>query len=66
MAYPYTRQHIYDLVQAPKVVRENTQLVVSGRGEAGATFDVNLDVVDGAFVDLRYLGKAADHCRPPT
>jgi len=66
MTYPYTRHQIQEFVQAPKIVRENTQLEVSKHGEHGARFDVNLDVPDGPFVDLRYLGKAADHREPPT
>jgi hypothetical protein len=64
MSYSYTRQQIHDFVQAPKVVRENTLLEVSKRGEKGAGFDVNLDLVDGPFVDLRYLGKAAEVDQP--
>lgn len=27
---------------------------------------MNLDLLDGPFVELRYLGKAADHTHPPT
>lgn len=66
MPYPYTRQQIHDFVQAPKVVRENTKLEVSKRGEKGAGFEVNLDLEDGPFVDLRYLGKATEVEQPPT
>ncbi len=47
-------------------MRENTRLEVSKRGEHGAGFDVNLDLVGGTFVDLRYLGKTADVSQPPT
>lgn len=53
-------------MQAPKVVRENKPLEVSARGERSAGFDVNLDLLDGPFVDLRYLGKAAELDQPPT
>ncbi len=66
MNYPYTRQQINDFVAAPKLVRENSPLNVERRGEHGAGFGVNLDLVDGVFVDLRYLGKAAELKAPPT
>ncbi|HEU5078817.1 MAG TPA: hypothetical protein VFT72_06370 [Opitutaceae bacterium] len=64
MGYPYTRHQINELVQASKRVRTNTRLEVSRRGELGAWFDVNLDLADGGFVDLRYLGKATDVSQP--
>ena len=66
MSYPYTRQQIHDFVQAHKAVRENTRLEVEKRGEQGAGFDVYLDLVDGPFGALRYLGKDPDHREPPT
>lgn len=66
MSYPYTRQQIHDFVTATKIVRENSPLKVEKRGERGANFDANLDLMDGPFVDLRYLGKAAQLNEPPT
>ena len=66
MPYPYPRPQIHAFVQAPKTVRENTRFAVSKRGEHGAGFDVNLDLLDGPFVDLRYLGKAGELSLPPT
>jgi hypothetical protein len=64
MPYPHSRHQIHELVQAPKVVRENARLVVEKHGEHGGKFDVNLDLMDGPFVDLRYLGKATDQRDP--
>ena len=64
MSYPHSRHQIHELVQAPKVVRENARLVVEKHGEHGGKFDVNLDLMDGPFVDLRYLGKATDQRNP--
>ncbi|MFH1500035.1 MAG: hypothetical protein ABII82_19675 [Verrucomicrobiota bacterium] len=66
MTYPYTPSHIHEFVQAAKVVRENTELSVVRRGDAGAGFDVTLDIVGGAYVDMRYLGKATDVSQPPS
>jgi hypothetical protein len=60
MTYPHSRHQIHELVQAPKVVRENSLLAVAAFGEHGGRFDVNLDLLEGPFVDLRYLGKATD------
>ncbi len=64
MSYPHTRHQIHELVKAPKVVRENSRLEVEAFGEHGGRFDVNLDLMDGPFVDLRYLGKATDQREP--
>jgi hypothetical protein len=64
MSYPHSRTQIHELVQAPKAVRENSLLAVTAFGEHGGRFDVNLDLVDGPFVDLRYLGKATDQREP--
>lgn len=64
MSYPHTRHQIHELVQAPKVVRENSRLEVESFGEHSGRFDVNLDLVDGPFFDLRYLGKATDQREP--
>jgi hypothetical protein len=64
MSYPYARHQIHEFVQAAKVVRENSPLVVEKHGEHGGKFDVYLDLRSGSFVDLRYLGKAADQRDP--
>lgn len=64
MSYPHSRNQIHELVQAAKVVRENSNLEVNVFGEHGGRFDVNLDVVGGSFIDFRYLGKATDQREP--
>jgi hypothetical protein len=66
MTYPYPRHRIQELVQAPKVVRENERLEIETKGEHGAAFGVNLDLLDGPYIELRYLGKAANHTQPAT
>ena len=66
MTYPYPRHRIQELVKAPKVVRENERLEIEPKGEHGAAFGVNLDLLDGPFVDFRYLGKATNHTQPTT
>jgi len=64
MSYPHTCHQIHELVQAPKVVRENARLQVEKYGEHGGKFDVHLDVVGREFFDVRYLGKATDQSKP--
>ena len=64
MSYPHTRHQINDLVQAPKVLRENSRLEVAKFGEHGGKFEVHLDIVGRGYIDLRYLGKATDQREP--
>ena len=64
MPFPYPSHRIHEFVKAPKVVREGDTLAVSRKGQRGAGFDVNLDLPDGAFVDLRYLGGSHDVALP--
>jgi hypothetical protein len=60
MKYGYPDHRIAELVAAPKCLREGDRLEVAKSGDKGGTFDANLDLLDGPFADLRYLGKAHD------
>ena len=64
MPFQYPSHRTHEFVKAPKVVRGGETFAVSIKGQRGATFDVNLDLLDGAFVDLRYLGGAHDVAAP--
>ena len=64
MPFPYPSRRIYEFVKAAKVVRYGETFTVSSKGHRGAGFDVNLDLLDGAFADLRYLGGAHDVAVP--
>jgi len=64
MPFPYPSHRIQEFVKARKVVRYGATFAVSRKGERGASFDVNLDLLDGAFADLRYLGGAYDVAVP--
>jgi hypothetical protein len=66
MNYPFPKHRIDELVASPKVIRENETLETQLKGDTGASFDVLLDLVDGPFVDFRYLGKAGNHQKPTT
>ena len=60
MKYPYSSHRISEMVAAPKCLRENETFEVMRRGSKGGAFDARLDLLDGPFVDLRYLGKTHD------
>ena len=64
MPFPYPSHRIHEFVKAPKIVRDGETFTVSSKGQRGAGFDVNLDLLDGAFVDLRYLGGTHDVALP--
>jgi len=67
MHYPYPSQRINEIVKAQKCVREGETFEVTTKGEHGAKFDVNLDLVDdGPFSDPRYLGGTHDVASPET
>ena len=63
MAYPIPTHRIHEIVAAPKCLRDGEILEVTAKGPFGAGFDVTLDLIDGPYVDLRYLGKAHDAAR---
>ena len=64
MPFLYPSHRIHEFIKAPKVVRDGENFTVSSKGQQGAGFDVNLDLLDGAFVDLRYLGGTHDVAVP--
>lgn len=59
MSFRYPRHRIHELVAARKAIFEGHQFEISVRGENAASFDTSLDLVDGPYVDLRFLGRAA-------
>lgn len=64
MSYPIPKHRIDEIVAAPKVRPETQPLKVEKHGEHGAKFQIVVDLMDGPFVDLRYLGKAAMLIKP--
>ncbi len=64
MSYPIPKHRIDEIVSAPKVRLETQPLKVEKHGEHGAKFHIVVDLMDGPFVDLRYLGKAAFLVKP--
>jgi hypothetical protein len=66
MHYRYPRHRIVEIVQAPKCPSDGAAIEIDQRGEHGQKFDATLDLVDGPFCDLRYLGKAGQADLPAT
>lgn len=66
MSFRHPRHRIQEIVQAPKCLTEGATLEVKTRGEHGLQFDCNVDLEDGSYFDLRYLGKAARTADPST
>ncbi len=66
MNFRYPRHQIQGIVSADKCLNEGRTLAVEARGEHGARFDTPLDLVDGPYTDLRYLGRAGRSSLPET
>ena len=71
MGFPIPSHRIHEIVRARKCVQDGKPLEVTDKGRTGKAFDELLDLVDGPFIDLRYLGKASDArgsrtSRPPS
>jgi hypothetical protein len=66
MSYPIPKHRIDEIVTAPKARPDNQPLSVEKQGEHGAKFTVWVDLVNGQFLDLRYLGKATILTQPPS
>ena len=58
MNYRHPRHRIEEIVKAPKCVSEGHVLDIEQRRGNGSKFDVPLDLIDGPFCDMRYLGRA--------
>jgi len=66
MHYRYPRHRIEEIIKDPKRLSEGQVLEVETSGNSGASFDVPVDLVDGPFCDLRYLGRAGRNKEPET
>lgn len=53
MSFRYKTAQIAEIVKAAKVLREGRSLVFRGYGEKSKSLDVDLDLKDGALLDLR-------------
>lgn len=53
-------------MSAPKKLRRGEPLQIQKRGERGAGFDADVDLSEGSFVDIRFLGRAGRLDGPDT
>lgn len=58
MSYRFPRHRILEIVSVAKALTEGQSVEPERVGEHGARFSAFLDLVDGPFVDLRFIGKA--------
>jgi len=58
MNFRYPSHRIAEIVNAPKCVTGSQPVQPEKKGTHGARFDIPLDLIDGPFADIRYLGKA--------
>ncbi len=65
MKYRYPRHRIEEIVRAPKCPSQGHSLQPR-QNKGGSAFDVQLDLLDGPFSDLRFLGRAGRTQQPET
>ena len=66
MNFRHPRHRIQEIIDSAKCLSEGHTLEVKARGEDGARFDVSVDLKDGPYCDLRYLGRAGRSDVPET
>lgn len=68
MNYPYPVHRIQELLHAPKCLPAGTTVETNktGRDKKGLEFETRPELIDGGFVDMRYLGKAPRLEEPET
>jgi len=65
MSYRFPPFRIHEIVRDEKCLTEGEVLIPPGKNSLPSSFGVNLDLVDGPFCDLRFLGKAV-HLNDPS
>jgi hypothetical protein len=66
MSYRFPTARVHELINAPKGLTEGETVKPGKRGTKGLGFKAFLEVLDGSFVDLTYLGKAGVSDNPHT
>lgn len=66
MSYPFPKHRIDEIVGARKSLLAGQALRIERRGEHGGSFRNDAELIDGPYVDLRFLGKATHLARPST
>jgi hypothetical protein len=58
MSYRFPNHRIHEVVSLPKILIDGQTVNHERVGEHGGRFNAVLDLVDGPYMDLRFLGKA--------
>lgn len=58
MTYQFPVHRIREIVNAPKCVTEGHAIAPEQKGSHGAAFGAPVELTDGPFCDLKFLGKA--------
>jgi hypothetical protein len=66
MDYRHPVHRIHEIVQASKCLNEGESFSVKPNGEHSASFNADLALMDGPFLDIRYTGAAGQTTRPVT
>ena len=66
MAFRFPAQRIHEIVRSIKVVREGQSAEFRRIGGSSSTMAVELDLMDGPFVDLKLIVSATDASEPYT
>lgn len=66
MSFRLPRHRILEIVKAPKAITSNHSLELQNDVKHNANFDVPVELTEGAYCDLRYLGRAGRKDKPET
>lgn len=66
MNYRYPSHRIQEIVQAPKSIQVGHTLSIERKANHGSKFDAPVELLDGPFCDMRFLGKANRNDDPTT
>ncbi|OAM90731.1 hypothetical protein OH491_03160 [Termitidicoccus mucosus] len=58
MNYRHPEHRIHEIVQSPKCLNDGQTFTIKSTGEHSAHFTVDLALLDGPFLDIRYTGRA--------
>lgn len=64
MSYRFSRHRIHEIVNASKVLTTGQSVEPENYGGNGLKFHAYVELADGPFLDIRYLGKATQRTQP--
>lgn len=64
MNFRYPRHSIQEIIQASKSIAVGHSLSIEKKASHGSKFDAPVELLDGPFCDMRFLGKAGRNDDP--